>query len=220
MRFSLLTVGAFAAGSIAAPALSVEKRQIGNVLELVQGLYTQVTSLTGAINATVDTVADVDVAGVDLANITATIKTEISIIVETVSTVLKQTKDLTDLTNVGGVLNIVTGLTSGLPVAGSVTGLTKGLPVVGSLASRQASVDVSAVVHVVTNLLVEITGTVDNATKVVPGLKLGEIAEPLTTTLNNLLDDLENILEGVLKLVNGILKSLRIVNVLNLKLDI
>lgn len=51
-------------------------------------------------------------------------------------------------------------------------------------------------------------------------VELKEIVEPLTTTLNNLLEDLENILEGVLNLVNGILKSLPIVNVLNLKLDI
>ena len=50
MKFSLFAVPAFIAGAFAAPAISQEKRQVGQVVTLVEGLVSDVTSLTGKIS--------------------------------------------------------------------------------------------------------------------------------------------------------------------------
>lgn len=54
MKFSVVAASAACfAGAFAAP---VEKRQVGQVLTIVQSLYDQVTQYTGAINSTLSAV--------------------------------------------------------------------------------------------------------------------------------------------------------------------
>lgn len=179
MRFSTFAVGAFAASVFAAPAPLEEKRQLGSVVGLLNPLLGQVTAITGAINAT----ANVAVLGVNatvavnLTEVTDTIVKEVDGLVQLVDTVLETTEGLTNLTNVGGVLQIVNGLLSGIPVVSTVTGVARTLPIVGNVlpAKRQIDISVNAdldgVADLVSSLVAEITATIENATKVVPGRK-------------------------------------------------
>lgn len=50
MKFSLFAVPALFAGAFAAPAISQEKRQVGQVVSLVEGLVSDVVGLTGKIS--------------------------------------------------------------------------------------------------------------------------------------------------------------------------
>ena len=142
MRFSLLTASVFATSALAAPALSPEKRQVGNVLSIVQATYKQVTEYTSVINSTLDSVKvdGVSAAGVNVSFVEATVKTEIAYIVDIIDSVLNVTANLSVIDDVDSVLSLITSITGGLPVVGSTTtSVTKtvgSLPVVGSILKR------------------------------------------------------------------------------------
>lgn len=142
MRFSLFAAGAFATSALAAPALSPEKRQVGNVLSIVQATYKQVTEYTSVINSTLDSVKvdGVSAAGVNVSFVEATVKTEIAYIVDIIDSVLNVTAGLSVIDDVDSVISLITSITGGLPVVGStttsVTKTVSSLPVVGSILKR------------------------------------------------------------------------------------
>ncbi|KAF2211761.1 hypothetical protein CERZMDRAFT_112456 [Cercospora zeae-maydis SCOH1-5] len=226
MRFSsFAAVGAFTASVFAAPAPIEEKRQIAPIIGLLNPLIVQVTSITGAINATASILgADATVA-VDVGEVANIITVEVNGLVNLLDSVLSLTGGLTNLADVGGVLQTAENIVSGLPVIDTVTGAVGTIPIVGSvIPKRQVTLDVSAdldgVAELVSHLIVEVTATLDSVNTIVPGLDLGPTLTALGQTINNLLVAVENLVNGVLGLVSSILKALSIVNILNLNIQI
>ncbi|KAL1645477.1 hypothetical protein SLS58_003786 [Diplodia intermedia] len=167
--FSVFALSSLFVGSIAAPA--AEKRQdVGSVLSIVTGLYSEVQQYTGAINSTATSL--------------------------TAASTLKQNQ-----TAANAYQDKVDGLTS--LVQGTVTKVTSLQQTAGGLTSRAD--DANAIAGVLSNVLLEVNGAMNNVDGTLGLGSLLGLASPLTDTLSGLLDGVESLVGGVLELVQGLL---------------
>ncbi|OJD35496.1 adsorption protein [Diplodia corticola] len=109
----------------------------------------------------------------------------------------------------------VDGLTS--LVQGTVTKVTSLQQTAGGLTSRAD--DANAIAGVLSNVLLEVNGAMNNVDGTLGLGSLLGLATPLTDTLSGLLDGVESLVGGVLSLVEGllggVLKTLGLSNALN-----
>ncbi|EKG18460.1 hypothetical protein MPH_04262 [Macrophomina phaseolina MS6] len=124
--FSAFALSSLFVGSIAAPV--VEKRQdVGSVLTIVEGLYTQVQQYTGAINSTASTLGPLSTLA----------------------------QNQTAATNYQNQVSELTTL-----VQSTVTKVTQLSGQTGALRARQ--VDANAIAGVLSNVLLEVNGALNN----------------------------------------------------------
>lgn len=98
MKFSLFAVPAFIAGALAAPAITQHKRQVGDLVSQLEGLLSDVTSLTGQLN---NTAVGVGAAGVN-AQVNLNIQQTLDTVVTTIEDVVTATGAITLVDDVVG----------------------------------------------------------------------------------------------------------------------
>ncbi|KAK7718905.1 hypothetical protein SLS57_006015 [Botryosphaeria dothidea] len=167
--FSAFALSSLFVGSMAAPV--AEKRQdVGSVLTIVEGLFTQVQTYTGAINSTATNLGPLST--------------------------LQQNQ--TAATNYQSQVSELTTL-----VQGTVSKVTKLSGQTGGLTARQA--DATAIAGVLSNVLLEVNGALNNVNGTLGLGSLLNLASPLTDSLSGLLNGVESLVGGVLNLVQGLL---------------
>ncbi|GME36063.1 Nonaspanin (TM9SF) [Neofusicoccum parvum] len=169
--FSAFALSSLFVGSIAAPV--ADKRQdVGSVLSIVTGLYSEVQQYTSVINSTASNIGPLSTLAQN-----QTAATEYQ----------NQVSQLTTL------------------VQGSVTKVTAlaGQTGAGGLTTR--AVDADAVAGILSNVLLEVNGALNNVNGTLGLGSLLNLASPLTDSLSGLLNGVESLVSGVLNLVQGLL---------------
>lgn len=98
MKFSLFAIPAFIAGVLAAPAITQQKRQVGDLVSQLESLVSDVTALTGQLN---DTAVGVGAAGVN-AQVNLNIQETLDTVVTTIEDVVTATGAITLVDDVVG----------------------------------------------------------------------------------------------------------------------
>ncbi|KAF2170271.1 hypothetical protein M409DRAFT_52006 [Zasmidium cellare ATCC 36951] len=166
MKFSLFAVPAFIAGALAAPAISQEKRQVGQVVSIVEGLVSDITSLTGKINATT---VGVGAAGVS-AQVTVDIQDTLDTVVSTIEGVVSATGAISLVDNVAGETETY--------VAGLLSTVIEELN--GTLGNVETLVGLDAITSQVTGITSQLGGLLN----ILQGLGLQNILSTVTGLLN------------------------------------
>ncbi|KAK4503933.1 hypothetical protein PRZ48_004848 [Zasmidium cellare] len=166
MKFSLFAVPALIAGAFAAPAISQEKRQVGQVVTLVEGLVSDVTSLTGKINATT--------IGVGAAGVSAQVTVDIQ---DTLDTVVSTVEEVVNATGAISLVDGVVGETETY-IAGLVALVVEELN--GTLGNVETVVGLDKITSQVTGITNQLGGLLN----VLQGLGLQNILSTVTGVLN------------------------------------
>lgn len=181
---TMLALPALFIGAFAAPAASPEKRQVQEVVSTVEGLFKQVTTITGNLNTTVS-------------GVTGTVGSVDNVPSDVVEDVQGQIRNLVTLVN---------STAGGLPIVGGTAGVAVGA--VGPVAEVAAKLvtEITATLGNVEKVvpLELITTEVGQLTSVLSGL-LGTVAKLL---------DIGNLVQTVTGLVGGVIPLTSVTSIL------
>lgn len=164
---TMLALPALFIGAFAAPAASPEKRQVQEVVSTVEGLFKQVTTITGNLSKYSIHHRPPQLCLITFTDATCATDTTVSGVTGTVGSVDNVPNDVVEDVQ-GQIRNLVTLVNStagGLPIVGGTAGVAVGA--------------VGPVAEVAAKLVTEITATLGNVEKVVP---LGTSKQPIFTS--------------------------------------